>query len=310
MVEHMTVIEQDIRSIPAILRLTHARVAACRDTVAPLLHGPLAIIGCGSSYCVAMAAASLYEHERQTAARAIHASDSVPHADWTHVAISRTGQTTEVVEALRRARAAGARCLLLTGEPDSPAAAHADTVLLLEFAAEQGVIQTRFIAAAIEALRLLIGGVVTSAALEHLPERVESGLATLEATPLLGYDHMVFLGRGWRYGLARAAALNLQETALLVPEGHQTLDYRHGPMAGADAGTLVWCLDPLDDAASGAVLDDVRQTGALVRWTGDDPLVALAQAQLLALRKAAARGIDPAAPRHLSRAVILTSTQA
>jgi hypothetical protein len=31
----------------------------------------------------------------------------------------------------------------------------------------------------------------------------------------------------------------------------------------------------------------------------------VAQAQLVALRKAQARGVDPMAPRHLSRAIIL-----
>ena len=56
---------------------------------------------------------------------------------------------------------------------------------------------------------------------------------------------------------------------------------------------------------SAAVLDEVRQTGATVRWLEDDPLVAMAQAQLLALRKADARGVDPTARRNLRRAIIL-----
>ena len=58
----MSVIEQDIRSIPAILRQTSARIDERRGVVAPLLDGPMVFLGCGSSYCVAMAAAALYEH--------------------------------------------------------------------------------------------------------------------------------------------------------------------------------------------------------------------------------------------------------
>jgi glucosamine--fructose-6-phosphate aminotransferase (isomerizing) len=304
-VKNMTLIEQDIYSTPSILRQTHARVATCRDTLLPLLDGSVAFLGSGSSYGVAMAAAALYEQERHSPGQAFIASDYAPRPGWMHLAITRTGQTTEVVAAMRRIRAAGGGCLLLVGELDSPAEAHADAILALEFAPEQGVIQTRFITAAIQAVRLLVSGAAARAVLEDLPERLERALAAFDAAPLLPFDHVVFLGRGWRYGLASTAALNLQETALLVPEAHQTLDYRHGPIASADERTLVWCFDPLTDADSAAVLVDVRQTGATVRWTADDPLIAVAQAQLLAAQKATARGIDPAAPRHLRRAIVL-----
>ena len=272
----MTVIEQDIRSIPTILRQTHARIDERRDALMPLLDGSAAFLGCGSSYCVAMALAALYEQERHVPGQAIIASDYLPRPTWTHVAISRTGETTELVTAMQRIHEAGGRCLLLVGEHGSPAEAHADLVLTLEFAPEQGVIQTRFVVAATQALRLLIAAVRTS--LDDLPERMERALATFDPSPLVRFDHVVFLGRGWCYGLASAAALNLQETALMVPEVHQTLDYRHGPIASADERTVVWCLDSLQDAASVAVIDDVRRTGATVQWTDVDPLIAVAQA--------------------------------
>jgi len=301
----MAAIEEDIRSTPDILRRTYERVAARKETLAVPLGGPLALLGCGSSYCVALAAAAAYERERRAPAQAIVASDYLPRPGWTHVAISRTGQTTELVRAMERARAAGAPVLLIVGEDGSPAARVADAVLPLEFAAEQGVIQTRFVTASVAALGALTGGAEADDGARTLPERMERGLAAFDPTPLLRFDHVVFLGRGAGYGLARAAAVNLQETALLVPEAHQTLDYRHGPIAAAGEDTLVWSLDAPGDLEAAAVLDDVRRTGATVYAPSDDPLIALAQAQLAALHKARARGLDPATPRHLARAVIL-----
>src|SRR5437763_102770 len=303
----MTLIEQDIHSTPAILRQTLARVDERGDTLAPLLQGPAIFLGCGSSYCIALAAAALYEEARGVPAQGIMASEYRPRPGWTHVAISRTGKTTELVDAMRRARETGARVALVGGEPGAPAQDQADVVLPLEFAPEQGVIQTRFISAATLALRLLIGGAGARQRLGDLPGRVEQGLAAFDPASLASFGHVVFLGRGWRHGLALLAALNLQETTLVVPEGHQTLEYRHGPIASADAGTLVWCFDPPSDAASAAVLDDVRRTGATVRCTDDDPLVAAAQAQPVAVRLAEARGVDPDVPRHLSRAIVLPS---
>lgn len=299
----MASIEEDIRSTPDILRRTHERVAAARAALGVRLEGPLALLGCGSSYCAALAAAAVYERERGAPAQAIVASDYLPRAGWTHVAISRTGKTTELVEAMKRARGVGAPVLLLVGEEGSPAAQVADAVLPLEFAAEEGVIQTRFVSAAVAALSALIHGEEADAT--TLPKRMERSLTAFDPTPLLRFDHVVFLGRGQGYGLARAAAVNLQETALLVPEAHQTLDYRHGPIAAADARTLVWSLDAPGDVESEAVLDDVRRTGATVYVSGDDPLITMAQAQLTALRKAQASGLDPATPRHLARAVVL-----
>ena len=51
---------------------------------------------------------------------------------------------------------------------------------------------------------------------------------------------------------------------------------------------------------------DIRATGATVRTSSHDPLIELVQAQRLALAVAAQRGLDPDAPRGLSRSIILT----
>ncbi|GCE45731.1 fructoselysine-6-P-deglycase FrlB-like protein [Thermosporothrix hazakensis] len=300
-----TAIEQDIRSIPAILRQTYQRVEAYRAQLAPFFEGPLAFLGCGSSYNVSAALAAFYEQEKGAPGQALFPSDYRPRKGWTNIAISRSGTTTELLTALRRAKAEGIRTLVLVGDSGSPAEELADAVLPLEFASEQGVVQTRFIVAVSLALRLLIAGEQPG-----LAEEIEQALNTFDAKPYLRFNHVVYLGRGWRYGLARTAALNLQETAILVPESHQTLDYRHGPIASLDENSLVWCLDGKDDPAVAAVIEDVRKTGASVYWPGVDPLVTIAQGQLFSLRKAEARGVDPMAPRHLSRSIVLSETEA
>jgi len=301
----VTLVEQEIRSTPEILRRTLERLESRGAAFAAELRGPAVFLGCGSSSCIGMAAASLYEAARGEPAQGTIASEYRARAGWTHVAISRTGQTTELIEAMRRARAAGARVALICGGEDAPAAAQADLVLPLEFAAERSVIQTRFIAAATFALRSTIDPDLAPG-LATLPERMEAALAEFDPEELAHFTQIVFLGRGWRHGIAMLAALNLQETALMAPNGYQTLEYRHGPLAAADEATLVWCLDPQDDPLSAAVLRDVGISGATVRCTGDDPLIAAAQAQLLALRLAALRGIDPDAPRNLVRAIVLS----
>jgi glucosamine--fructose-6-phosphate aminotransferase (isomerizing) len=302
----MTEIEQDIRSTPDMVRLALGRVAVDGASLLEHMRGlPAVFLGCGSSHGVALAAAALYEAHQGAPAQAIIASDYRPRPGWAHLAISRTGKTTELVEAMRLARGTGAPMVLLVGELESPASRQARAVLPLEFAPEHGVIQTRFITAALVALRQLFGGPADHLALSRLAEAIETTLSSFDPATLADFGHVVFLGRGYRYGLARLGALNLQETALLAPEAHQTLDYRHGPIAAAGPGSLVWSFDPPDDPLSAAVLEDVRKTGAMVRETSEDPLVSLVCAQLVAVQQAARRGLDPAAPRHLSRAVVL-----
>jgi fructoselysine-6-P-deglycase FrlB-like protein len=302
----MTEIEQDIRSTPDVVRLTLGRVSTEGDPVLEQMKGlPAVFLGCGSSYGVAMTAATIYEAQQGVPAQAIIASEYQPRPGWAHLAISRTGKTTELVEAMHLARGTGSPVVLLVGEPESPASRPASTILSLEFAPERGVIQTRFITAAVVALRQLFGGPADHLALSRLAETLEATLAGFDPAPLAGFDHVVFLGREYRYGLARLGALNLQETALLAPEGHQTLDYRHGPIATAGPGSLIWSFDPPHDTLSVAVLEDVRKTGATVHETHGDPLVSLVCAQLVAVRQAERRGLDPAAPRHLSRAIVL-----
>jgi fructoselysine-6-P-deglycase FrlB-like protein len=303
----MTVIERDILSTPAVLRQTIRRVDERGDEIARALRGSLVFLGSGSSYCVGVAAASLYERSRGSPAQCILGSEYVSRSGWTAIGISRTGQTTELVEAMRRAREAGAHVALIGGEPGAPAVTEADTVLPLEFATEEGVVQTRFISAALLSVRLLIAGKQHD--VQSLPDQVEEGLQDIDPSRFTAFEHVVFLGREWRLGLALSAALNLEETALIAPEAHQTLDYRHGPIAAADERTLVWCFDSPDDALSAAVLEDVRRTGAMVRCESVDPLVSLAQAQLVAVRFAERRGVNPEVPRHLSRAIVLPGTE-
>lgn len=300
----MNLTEQDIRTTPEVLRQTLVRVRESADTAAMALQGPVVFLGCGTSYLVSQAAAALYEAASGFPAQAIMGSEYRPRRGWSHVAISRTGRTTELVEAIRRARDNGLAVTLIEGEPHSPAADQANRVLSLDFAPERGTIQTRFISASLLALRLMIASGTEVALLQTLPDGVERGLAGFDPEPLLAFRHIVFLGMRWQYALAQAAAMNLQETSRLVPEAQQTLEYRHGPIACADAETLVWSFDPPDDAVAASVLRDVARTGATIRQTTGDPAIALVQAQQLAVRIAASLGVDADQPRHLTRAVV------
>jgi fructoselysine-6-P-deglycase FrlB-like protein len=82
------------------------------------------------------------------------------------------------------------------------------------------------------------------------------------------------------------------------------MEYRHGPVAIAEPGRAVWVFGrPVTGLA-----DDVRRTGALLVDDDLDPVADLVRAQLLAVARAEAAGLDPDRPRSLTRSVVLAES--
>jgi fructoselysine-6-P-deglycase FrlB-like protein len=254
------------------------------------------VIGCGTSAFVAESFALLRETAGFGETDAAYASEPRPWRPYDAViGISRSGTTTEVLQALR-ALPEGVRKVVVTGVADSPAAELADEVLVLDFADENSVVQTRFPTTFLFLARAAFGEDVSA-----LPELAEQAIAAGPPEAPEGFDHVVYLGRGWTYGLAQEAALKIREAAQAWAESYPLLDFRHGPLAVAHPGSLVWLLGVRDDELA----RDIEVTGARVVQSDADPLVQLAVAQQLAVRTAVARGLDPDHPRHLTRSIVL-----
>jgi fructoselysine-6-P-deglycase FrlB-like protein len=185
----------------------------------------------------------------------------------------------------------------VTADGDTPVVRAADEVVVLGFADERSVVQTRFATSALTLLRAHLG--------LHPDGAVADARAAL-AEPLPGElaacGQITFLGRGWTVGLAQEAALKMREASLSWAEAYPAMEYRHGPLSISTTGTATWMLGP----APKGLAEQVRATGALWIESRLDPLAELVRAQRLALAVAAARGLDPDRPRHLTRSVILT----
>ena len=108
------------------------------------------MIGCGTSLYMAQAWAALREGPGHGRTDAFAASElpAGPRYDVV-VALSRSGTTTEVAHAL--GRTSGARTVAITAVAGTPVADAADDVVVLDFADEQSVVQTRFATTALDA---------------------------------------------------------------------------------------------------------------------------------------------------------------
>jgi len=286
----------EIASQPEVWR----RALADPASVAAALPPPKAkalLIGCGTSAFVAQAAAWLREQAGQGETDWAYASELPPDRGYEHVvAITRSGTTTEVLQALA-GPASEARRVVVTAVATPEVRAVCDHLVDLSYADEQSVVQTRFPTALLVVWRAVLGDDLAPALRD-----LEQVLADPLPVTAGDYAHFVYLGRGWTVGLAHEAALKMRECAQAWSESMPALDYRHGPIAAAGPGSLVVSLGGVGDD----LLDDVRATGATVLDPQLDPLARLVVCQRLAVELAGARGLDPDTPRNLSRSVILS----
>lgn len=291
----MSLTADEIATQPALWR----RALESSETARDLLAAPgesMLILGCGTSAFVAESIAALREGAGLGPTDAGYASEPRRWRDWDRVVvISRSGTTTEVIDALR-AMPADVRTIAVTGIPGSPVAKLVDDVIELGYADERSVVQTRFPTTFLMQARAAFGYDVSDV-IAH----AEAALAAPLPLDVTAFDHFVYLGTGWTYGLAQEAALKIREAAQAWSESYPLLDYRHGPLAVAHEGSLVWLFGSDDETLA----RDIRVTGATVILGGADPLVDLVQAQRLAVAVAESRGLNPDTPRHLSRSIIL-----
>ncbi|MFI9721354.1 SIS domain-containing protein [Streptomyces sp. NPDC052396] len=266
----------------------------------------VAVTGCGTSWFMAQSYAALREAAGQGETDAFAASQFPVGRRYDRVlAITRSGTTTEVLTLLERLRDSGTRTVAITADATAPVRRAAGSAVVLDWADEESVVQTRF---ATTALALLRAGLEGHGA---LPEAVgpvaaaadEADAALTDPIPpaVLEAEQWTFLGLGWAYGLAQEAALKMREAAGAWTEAYPAMEYRHGPVAIAAPGRVVWAFGPLPE---GLAADVVGAGGTLVQ-VGADPLADLVRAQRVAVAVAEGRGLNPDTPRNLTRSVVL-----
>jgi glutamine---fructose-6-phosphate transaminase (isomerizing) len=141
------------------------------------------------------------------------------------------------------------------------------------------------------------------------------------------FDHFVFLGSGYNYGLACEAMLKMKEMSLSVSEAFQFLEFRHGPKSLVSPRTLIIGLinDEIRDYEI-AVLHEMKTLGASVLVIDESsdginadyaielhsglntltrgPLL-LPILQLLAYYRSISKGLNPDHPKNLEAVVKL-----
>ncbi len=278
-------------------------VAARAGEVEPVLRKGLrvAVLGCGTSWFMAQAFAGLREGAGQGVTEAFAASERrLDRGFHAVVLISRSGTTSEVIETLDEVQRLGLPHLAIVATPGTPIAERAQHAVLLPEVDERSVVQTRFATSTLALLRAHLGEDITPIADQAAAVLAESEDDALGALP--DAEQTTFLGRGWSIGLAHEAALKLRESTQSWSESYPAMDYRHGPISIAAPGRTVWAMGEVPPGLA----DEIRSTGAAFEHREIDPMAELVRVHRLCLTRAARRGMDPDAPRNLTRSIILS----
>lgn len=295
--------------------------------------------GCGSTYYLAISAASFFTEMTGIPARAVPAGDLylypkayIPERERILlVAISRSGSTSETVAAVQRfQRADQGFVVVITNYPDSPLARAGDQAILIPAGREISVAQTRsfssmFLAATGLTASLANRGDLLEAMLGlpaigmRLIENFTSAAQEIGASQEI--DRFYFLGSGVRYGLASEASLKMKEMTLSHSEPFHFLEFRHGPMAMVTNGTLVvGLLSEMRRTHEKAVLDEMHTLGARILSLGENETMVnfdsrlpeeirdvlyLPVLQLIACSRSVSKGLNPDQPLHLNAVVSL-----
>ncbi len=237
-----------------LIALVTARARAIRD----IFNGTEEVIfaGCGSGLNASLCGAPIFQAKTGISARAVPAVEvykftgGVLNKKRKSLAVlsSRSGQTTEVVNALQALNSQGIPTIGITCIEGSPLATESTLSFVLSPVTEQAVITTRSLTGMILVTQLLAGIAANDQAylaeLRQLPEICavnmqafhDLGQVVGERTDLTRYS---FLGNGPLYGIAHESQLKVKEMVLLPSDCYPALDFRHGPQSNVDEHMLV-----------------------------------------------------------------------
>jgi glucosamine--fructose-6-phosphate aminotransferase (isomerizing) len=276
---------------------------------------------------------------RDSIALTVYFDSHLDMSGSTVVALSQSGQTPDVLEYVRSARARGAFTVALTNDADSELADAADDVLPLAAGPERAVAATKTYLNQIAALALLAAhcgdnGPSIAHGIRHVADQLEQALPALErqaqklALPFSFVGRMFVIGRGPEFATAREIALKLLETCRTAAWPLTATDLAHGPVAVLDPLFPVWVIASRDETlpAVQEAVARIREFGATIVASGDaataidgaeyvlavpepvlpllSPLLSVVPGQLFSSALARATGFDPDRPRGLSKVTL------
>ncbi len=297
--------------------------------------------GCGTAGKVAQMATYLFADIAGRTTTALVGSEFTTYGhsldeQTVLVAISQSGETADLLEAVEMARARRTMIVAVVNVPGSTLARIADYTMLVNAGPEKAVASTKATVGQITLLTLLAYAYIgqeenghtilneAGAAIPTLLVDERRAEICMLAARLRTVHHLYIIGRGIHFPVALEAAIKVQEVSYIHAEGLAGGELKHYALALVEEGIPCIVLAGRD-ARREAILSnaaEVKARGGYIIGVAPDPapglfdtyiavpdtgaaaaITTLVPLQLLAYELAVARGYDPDMPRNLAKSV-------
>jgi glucosamine--fructose-6-phosphate aminotransferase (isomerizing) len=310
------------------------------DEAAKLLRGAkrIFLVAAGTSYHAALVGRHVLAELADLDAQPVLASEYALTSRWVNgdsvvVAVSQSGETADVLEAVRDAKRRGAKVVGVVNMPGSSLERLSDVHINIRAGPEIGVAATKSFTSQVIAL-LRLACAVSGRDVQLDAEELSRGLEeVLEQEPqiaeiaktLKDSRDVYLIGRGIHFPIALEGALKVKELAYVHAEGLPAGELKHGTLALIDKGTPVIVLNPSDETFVDTLSNcmELKARGATIIGVSDrhhasydffvrlpkssskfaSVLLEVIPLQLLAYYMALERGAEIDRPRNLAKSV-------
>lgn len=206
------------------------------------------------------------------------------HPKDTAVFLSQSGETADLLAALKLAKQSGVLCLGLVNVVGSSIARETDAGVYLRAGPEIGVASTKaftsqLLAGFLLSLKLARYKKHVSKreadkllkALERLPRQVKKILDSKRkiidiSNKILKSPYLMYMGRWLSMPIACEGALKMKEIAYIFSEGLSSASIKHGPLALIEKGVYTISICPKDKAQTGTIsnMHEVKARNGLI----------------------------------------------
>lgn len=297
------------------------------------------LVGCGSSYHSCLAASYIFSKITKFHVNVILASEFPNYEhflkkDTLVIAVSQSGETYDVLEAVRTAKKRGSKVISIVNVMGSSLTRESDAFLMMHAGPEVCVLSTKTYTSQVTLLSLLayaLAGKYEEGKkklnyllniIYQLTSRTMREKIKELAEKLKDKEHIFCIGRGLQYATALEAALKIKEVSYIHAEAFAGGELKHGTIALIEKGTP--CLVFVSEENEKEILSnaiEIKSRGGYIigisaknneifdfwikvpKSNNENAIVQIIPIQILAYQLAVLRGCDIDRPRNLAKAV-------
>ena len=321
-----------------ILKAGEKTTEAIEKTADYLKHSKnIYITGSGTSYNSALIAKQMLSKYAKIKVEPIMSSELQFSPDSIEensilIAISQSGESADVLEAVKIAKKANCKIISIVNLLTSSLAREADVVIGMNCGPEIGVAATKSFTAQLVIIYKIVERLSNGEVKIDFDKISESVSKTLDkpiriqivAQKLKNISDIYVLGRGVHYPIAIESALKLKELTYIHAEGIPGGELKHGPLALMDESVFVLIINPNDSTYSDTLTSarEIKARGAKIIGISDVesdvydywieiskveesmyPISEIIPIQLLSYYAALEKDTDPDYPRNLAKSV-------